>query len=114
MPRDLCRLSGVDKDRESVHPVAGSEDVQIVYRRSSERPFEYAILLQVRTEKGWQTRVVADNSHVDRNVAEHHWHRYLRGEKQPSEPLPFEVSSANDAMAKIIEWFGEGLDGANL
>lgn len=97
----------MDKDRESVHPVAGSEDVQIVYRRSGERPFEYAILLQVRTEKGWQTRVVADDSHVDRNVAEHHWHRYLRGEKQASEPLPFEVSSTNDAMAKIIEWFAK-------
>lgn len=97
----------VSKGRESVHPVSGTEDVQIVYRRSDERPVEYAILLQVRTEKGWQTRVVADNSHVDRNVAEHHWHRYLRGEKQPSQPLPFDVSSTNDAMAKIIKWFAQ-------
>lgn len=96
------------KDRESVHPIAGTEEAQIVYRRSGERPFEYAILLQIRTEKGfWQTSVVADNSHVDRNVAEHHWHRYLGGEKQSSEPLPFEVSSTNEAMGKIIEWFAK-------
>lgn len=105
VPPSLGKLAPVSKDRESVHPVAGSEDVQIVYRRSTERPFEYAILLQARTEKGWQTRVVADNSHVDRNVDEHHWHRYVRGEKQPSSPLPFEVSSTNDAMAKVIKWF---------
>jgi hypothetical protein len=52
----------MSKGRESVHPVAGTEDVQIVYRRSDERPFEYAVLLQVRTEKGWQTRVVGDCS----------------------------------------------------
>jgi hypothetical protein len=34
-------------------------------------------------------------------------HRYLEGEKQPAEPLPFEVSDTNDAMAKIIDWFAE-------
>jgi hypothetical protein len=107
VPPRLGSLALVSKDRESVHPVAGSEDVQIVYRRSAERPFEYAILLQVRAADGWRTRVVADNSHVDRNVAEHHWHRYIRGEKQPSEPLPFEVSDANDAMGKIIAWFAK-------
>jgi hypothetical protein len=50
---------------------------------------------------------VADNSHADRNVAEHHWHRYLDGKKQPSQPLPFEVSSTNEAMAKIINWFAQ-------
>jgi hypothetical protein len=33
----------MDKDRESVHPVAGTDDVQIVYRRSSARPVEYAM-----------------------------------------------------------------------
>lgn len=107
VPPRLGSLAAVSKDRESVHPVAGSEDVQIFYRRSAERPFEYAILLQVRTADGWQTRVVADNSHEDRNVAEHHWHRYIRGEKQPSEPLPFDVSDANDAMGKIIAWFAK-------
>ncbi len=53
------------KDRESVHPIAGTDDVQIVYRRSSARPVEYAILLQVRSAKGWETRIVADNSHAD-------------------------------------------------
>jgi hypothetical protein len=98
----------VGKDRETVHPAVGTRDVQIVFRRSSHRPIEYAILLQARTEKGWQTRAVADNSHSDRNVDEHHWHRYLRGEKQPSEPLPFEVSDPNDAMWKIIDWFSKG------
>jgi hypothetical protein len=36
-----------------------------------------------------------------------HCHRYLEGEKQPAEPLPFEVSYTNDAMAKVIDWFAE-------
>jgi hypothetical protein len=30
----------MDKDRESVLPIAGTEKVQIVYRRSSARPVE--------------------------------------------------------------------------
>jgi hypothetical protein len=107
VPPSLGRLTVVDKDRESIHPIAGTEKAQIFYRRSNERPYEYAILLQIKTEKGWQTRVVADNSHVDRNVAEHHWHRYRRGEKQPSQPLPFAVSNTNDAMGKVIEWFAK-------
>jgi hypothetical protein len=97
----------VDKDRESAHPIAGTEDAQIVYRRSSARPVEYAILLQVRGARGWETRIVADNSHADRHVDEHHCHRYLDGKKQPAEPLPFRVASANDAMAKVIDWFAE-------
>jgi hypothetical protein len=97
----------VDKDRESVHPIPDGVDVQIIYRRSSARPVEYAILLQVRGPKDWETRVVADNSHADRHVDEHHCHRYLGGEKQPAEPLPFDVSGTNDAMAKIIGWFTE-------
>lgn len=73
----------------------------------SARPVDYAILLQVRGAKGWETRIVADNSHADRHVDEHHCHRYLEGEKQPAEPLPFEVSDTNDAMAKVIDWFAE-------
>lgn len=90
-----------------MHPISGAENAQIVYRRSSARPIEYAILLQVHTPGGWETRIVADNSHVDRHVDEHHCHRYLDGEKQLAESLPFEVSDTNDAMARIIEWFGE-------
>jgi hypothetical protein len=97
----------MDKDRESVHPVAGTGDVQIVYRRSSARPIEYAILLQVRSPRGWTTRIVADNSHADRHVDEHHCHRYRGGEKQPAEPLPFQVANTNDAMAKVISWLAE-------
>jgi len=97
----------MDKDRESVHPVAGTDDVQIVYRRSTARPVEYAILLQVRDAKSWKTRIVADNSHANHHVDEHHCHRYLEGEKQPAEPLPFEVAGTNDAMAKVIGWFAE-------
>ena len=97
----------MDKDRESVHPIPGAEDAQIVYRRSSARPIEYAILLQFRLGDHWQTRIVADNSHVDRHVDEHHYHRYLDGEKQPAEPLPFKASDTNDAMGKIIEWLAE-------
>jgi len=97
----------VDKDRESVHPIAGAGEAQIVYRRSSARPIEYAILLQIDGPKGWETRIVADNSHTDLHVDEHHCHRYLDGEKQPAEPLPFKVSDTNDAMAKIINWFAE-------
>jgi len=42
----------MDKDRESVHPIPGTEDAQVVYRRSSARPIEYAILLQVRSRDG--------------------------------------------------------------
>jgi len=90
-----------------VHPIADTENAQIVYRRSSARPVEYAILLQIRSADGWQTRIVADNSHADRHVDEHHCHRYFGGEKQPAEPLPFKVSDTNDAMAKIIKWFAE-------
>jgi hypothetical protein len=97
----------MDKDRESVLPIAGTENAQIVYRRSSARPVEYAILLQVRKAKGWETRIVADNSHADRHVDEHHRHRYLDGEKQAAEPLPFNVSDTNEAMAKVIDWFAE-------
>jgi hypothetical protein len=97
----------VDKDRESAHPIAGTEDAQIVYRRSNARPVEYAILLQVRRAKGWETRIVAGNSHADRHVDEHHWHRYLDGKKQPAEPLPFRVANTNDAMAKVIDWLAE-------
>lgn len=105
MPPRLSSLAVVSKDRETIHPAEGTRDVQIVFRRSSHRPIEYAILLQVRTRQGWRTIASADNSHADRNVDEHHWHRYLRGEKQPSEPLPFEVSSTNDAMWRILDWF---------
>jgi hypothetical protein len=97
----------MDKDRESVHPAPGAEAAQIVYRRSSARPIEYAIMLQIRAGHGWETRIVADNSHADRHVDEHHCHRYLDGEKQAAEPLPFKVSNTNDAMAKVIEWFSE-------
>ncbi|HEX3609028.1 MAG TPA: hypothetical protein VHU14_05070 [Solirubrobacterales bacterium] len=63
----------MDKDRESVHPIAGTDNAQIVYRRSSARPVEYAILLQVRGAKGWETRVVADNSHADRHAKVIDW-----------------------------------------
>jgi hypothetical protein len=97
----------MNKDRESVHPLAGTEEVQIVSRRSSVRPVEYAILLQVRASKGWETRIVADNSHTDRHIDEHHCHRYLEGEKQAEESLPFPVSGTNGAMAKIIGWFAD-------
>lgn len=97
----------MDKDRESVHPIPGAEDAQIVYRRSSARPVEYAILLQIHGAKGWETRMVADNSHADRHVDEHHCHRYLGGKKLPADPLPFDASDTNDAMAKIIDWFTE-------
>jgi|GEM_PF-4687236 len=38
----------MEKDRESVHPVPGTDDAQIVYLRSSARPVEYAIMLQIR------------------------------------------------------------------
>lgn len=34
--------------------------MQIVYHLSSELPIEYAILLQVRDAKGWETRIVVD------------------------------------------------------
>ena len=46
-------------------------------------------------------------SNADRHVDEHHCHRYLDGEKQSADPLPFDVSDTNDAMAKIIGWFTE-------
>jgi hypothetical protein len=40
-------------------------------------------------------------------ITKHHWHRYVEGERQPSEPLPFEASGTNDAMGKITDWFAE-------
>lgn len=95
------------KDREIALPIAGTEDLQILYRRSSARPVEYAVLLQVRDPKGWKTRVVADNSHVDQHIDEHHFHRYVDEERQPAEPLPFDVAGTNDAMAKVIRWFAD-------
>lgn len=97
----------MDKDRESIYPIAGADQAQIVYRRSSARPVEYAILLQTRGPQGWVTQIVADNSHADRHVDEHHCHRYVDGEKQPAKPLPFAVTDTNDAMGKIIDWFAE-------
>lgn len=90
-----------------MHPISETDEAQIVYRRSSARPVEYAIMLQVRGTSGWETRVVADNSHADRHVDEHHCHRYLGSQKQPAEPLPFSVADTNDAMAKVIDWFAE-------
>jgi hypothetical protein len=50
----------VDKDRESVHPIAETDEAQIVYRRSSARPVEYAILLRSEARRAgkrgsWQT-----------------------------------------------------------
>ena len=33
--------------------------------------------------------------------------RAAGGEKQPAEPLPFEVADTNDAMAKVIGWLVE-------
>jgi len=95
------------KGRESVHPIAGAEDVQIVHRRLDTRPVEYAILLQVRRAKGWETGIVAGNFHVDRQVEEPRCHRYIEGERQPAEPLPFEASDVEDATARIIDWFAE-------
>ena len=88
----------MDKDRESAHPIAGTEDAQIVYRRSSARPVEYAILLQVRSARGWETRIVADNSHADRHVDEHHCHRYLDGKKHQPNRFP------SESPVRMMQW----------
>lgn len=69
---------------------------------------EYALLLQKRSTAGWRTVLVADNSHEGKqysDIDEHHYHRYVGGEKQPAEPLPFPVVDTNDAMAKVMQWF---------
>ena len=78
---------------------------QIVFRRSSTYPIEYALLLQLKTPAGWKTQIVADNAHEREHVDEHHFHRYIGGEKQDPEPLPFSVDGTNDAMGKIVQWF---------
>ena len=90
---------------------AVSETVQIVYLRSSQYPYEYAIMLQVRNGDGWQTVIVADNSHEgerrDKSVDDHHCHRYAGDKKRSAESLPYEVVDTNDAMAKAIRWFAD-------
>jgi|SRR3954447_2965576 hypothetical protein len=95
------------KDREVI--INLDENIRIVYLRSSVRPVEYAVLLQKQELKGPKTVIVADNSHEGRRIGdgidEHHCHRYVDDEKQPAEPLPFSVTDANDAMAKVIRWF---------
>jgi hypothetical protein len=97
------------KDREMVLPI--NESVRILYRRSSSYPYEYAVMLQVRDGDGWETVIVCDNSHEgerrDDSVDDHHFHRYSGGKKRSPQPLPFEASTTNDAMAKAIEWFAD-------
>lgn len=96
------------KDREAFIDLE-DDDVRIVYLRSSARPVEYAILLQKAEPESWKTVMVADNSHKEghreEGICEHHCHRYIADEKQPAESLPFSVTSTNDAMAKVIQWF---------
>ena len=97
------------KDREIVLQI--SEQVRIVYMRSSAYPYEYAVMLQTHNGEGWETKIIADNSHEgerrDESVDDHHCHRYADGKKRSPESLPFKVSDANEAMAKAIEWFAD-------
>jgi hypothetical protein len=101
------------KDREAILPI--TDEVQIVYLRSSARPIEYAVMLQKRDSDGWKTVMVVDNSHEgerrDTSVDEHHCHRYIGDSKRSPESLPFEVVDTNDAMAKAISWFADDWEG---
>ena len=97
------------KDRE--HPLWITEEVRILYKRSSAHPVEYAIMLQIHNGDGWETVISVDNSHEgerrDETVDDHHCHVYSKGAKQSAEALPFEVADTNDAMAKAIQWFAD-------
>lgn len=88
-----------------------SATVRIVYMRSSAYPYEYAVMLQIHNGGGWETMIVADNSHEgerrDDAVDDHHCHRYADGQKQSPESLPYTATDANDAMAKAIRWFAD-------
>ena len=95
------------KDREFIKRLAGH--VRVVVLRSTARPVEYAILLQRRGKDGWETVIGVDNAHEgerrNKDIDDHHCHVYSEGSKQSPESLPFDVSDANDAMAKAIRWF---------
>ncbi|MDQ2676380.1 MAG: hypothetical protein M3Y34_06180 [Actinomycetota bacterium] len=97
------------KYREIIFPM--TEDVQILYMRSSARPVEYVVMLQMRDGDGWKTVLSVDNSHEaerrDTSVDDHHCHRYIGDKKRSPEPLPFAVVDTNDAMAKAIQWFAD-------
>lgn len=67
------------KDRTRRRELA--RDVQIIVERSSTHPVEYAIVLLVERDSVWHTVRTFDNAHA---TEEHHEHRYLGSDKQPS------------------------------
>lgn len=99
----------MSKDREN--PLWVTEEIRILYRRSSTYPYEYAIMLQIHKGDGWETIISADNAHAgerrDSGVDDHHCHRYSGGKKRSPESLPYPVKDTNDAMAKAIRWFAD-------
>lgn len=95
-----------EKDRTITLALAPGR-AEIVYRRSSEHPVVYAIMLRVRKGDAMVTVVSIDNSHERSGVDTHHLHRYIRNQKQPPEPLPFSVRDTNDAMNKAIAWLAD-------
>jgi hypothetical protein len=82
-------------------------EVEILYLRSSARPVRYAIVLRAVINDEWTAVASIDNSHERDGVDVHHLHRYVDGQKQPPEPLPFAATDANDAMIKAVDWLAE-------
>ena len=98
----------MEKDRESVHPVPGTDDAQIVYLRSSARPVEYAIMLQIRGAEGWETggswrTTPTATGTLTSTIGT----ATLTARSNRQSPFRSLVSDSNDAMAKVIRWLAE-------
>lgn len=94
------------KDRRIILPLRPGV-AEILYLRSSMRPLVYAVVLRRKSQGRWQAVVSIDNNHERAGVDSHHLHRYIGGEKQEPESLPFSVVDTNDAMSKAIQWLAD-------
>jgi len=78
-----------------IRPLA--EDARILIELDG-RPLErYAIMLQLRIERRWQTIRLFDNAHGD-----HAMHRYTGAEKQPAER--FAEGAVNEIAPQAIDY----------
>jgi hypothetical protein len=83
-------IGSVTKDRTRRRELA--RDVQIVVERSSTHPVEYAIVLLVERDGAWHTVRTFDNAHAP---TEHHEHRYVGSDKQPTNRLAWAAESGD-------------------
>lgn len=71
--------------------------VRIVVDTDENRPFDrYAVMLQVRVEKGWKTIRLFDNAH-----GQHDLHGYTGFEKQPA--TRFKQGTPQEVMPAAID-----------